>query len=144
MNYTVRDAPIWLRGPVWVYGFSTAALLWVFLRVYRLTLRIEFHGRRDARIEALWHEDLLLYFLTFTGRPGESIWMQHPALYMRPVHLLLRWRGVTELAYGSSGHDGQTEGWRYPRQPPLMPRQTQMPCMEWIDTSSYFSDLLSK
>ena len=37
----------------------------------------------------------------------EYAWMNHPIWYMRPVHVVLARNGVTKLALGSSGHDGQ-------------------------------------
>ena len=33
--------------------------------------------------------------------------MQHPAWYMKPIHVLLGLIGVKKLALGSSGHDGR-------------------------------------
>jgi lysophospholipid acyltransferase (LPLAT)-like uncharacterized protein len=31
-------------------------------------------------------------------------WRNHPMWYMRPVHVVLHWNGIKELALGSSGH----------------------------------------
>ena len=107
-SYSVESAPALIRGLTVVYGFSVAALIWLFLFVYRLTLRVQVLGDRETRIEALWHENLLFYFLVFNKSRRESVWMQHPALYMKPIHLLLNWRGVKHLAYGSSGNDGKS------------------------------------
>ncbi|MBI5496114.1 MAG: hypothetical protein HY904_13910 [Deltaproteobacteria bacterium] len=99
------------RWAVEAYGHVAAALIWVLLATLRPTLRIRHTGRPAALpdgglIECAWHEHLPAYFLACLPYRTRYVWMNHPAWYMRPIHVLLRWSGVGTLVLGSSGNDG--------------------------------------
>lgn len=92
----------WLLALGW---FALAAL-------HRLTLRVERKGTEhlkggNGHIYVFWHENLPLYFLTHLRISEPQVWMQHPALFMTPVHAMLRLMGVRHLAFGSTGNDGR-------------------------------------
>jgi lysophospholipid acyltransferase (LPLAT)-like uncharacterized protein len=36
-----------------------------------------------------------------------QIWLQHPMLFMKPIHVCVKLMGLTEMAYGSSGNSGK-------------------------------------
>ncbi|MDB4989229.1 MAG: uncharacterized protein JWN04_4407 [Myxococcaceae bacterium] len=67
------------------------------------------NARSGARIECIWHEHMPAYIASYLPpRAGRHyVWMNHPAWYMRPVHVLLAQNGVEELVLGSSGHGGR-------------------------------------
>ena len=107
MTWTVDTVPWALKPLVWFYGIVAASLFWLFLTVWRVTLNVRIEGQLDSPIQVLWHQHLVLYFLIHKKFDPTSCWMQHPALYMKPIHLLLQWKGVRKLAFGSSGSKGR-------------------------------------
>lgn len=36
-----------------------------------------------------------------------DVWMNHPAWFMKPIHIILHWKGVHKLVLGSSGNSGR-------------------------------------
>lgn len=48
-----------------------------------------------------------MYFGTHLRVKEKQIWMQHPLLFMKPIHIMLKMMGTNEFAYGSSGNDGK-------------------------------------
>mgnify|MGYP002635193910 CR=1 FL=1 len=112
MAYTVQNAPWPLKVLFTIYGWILALLWFSFALVWRLTLRVRFEGEenleeRPNSIYVFWHENLLMYFLTFLRIKEPQVWLQHPLLFMKPIHIMLKLMGVKELAYGSSGHNGK-------------------------------------
>lgn len=108
----VDDVPLWLQPAFHSFGYGLGGLLQASSELTRRSCQIRV--RRVApfagpRIECLWHENLPAYIASYLPPPAgvEYVWMNHPIWYMRPVHVLLRLRGVRELALGSSGHDGK-------------------------------------
>lgn len=94
------------------FGWVLAFLWFGIAIIYRLTLRLERKGvhNLDAHpnhIYVFWHENLPLYFHTHLRIKEPQIWMQHPALFMTPVHAMIRLMGVRHLAFGSTGNDGR-------------------------------------
>jgi lysophospholipid acyltransferase (LPLAT)-like uncharacterized protein len=89
------------------------AILWFAIAaIYRLTLRVDKKGLhhlagQSNHIYVFWHENLPLYFHTHLRINGPQVWMQHPALFMTPVHAMIRLMGVRHLAFGSTGNDGK-------------------------------------
>ena len=112
MKYTVQDAPRLLKLVFTVYGWILALLWFTTALIWRSTLRIRIEGKenlegRPNSIYVFWHENLPMYFLIFLKVNGPQIWLQHPLLFMKPVHVMLKLMGVKELVYGSSGHNGK-------------------------------------
>jgi lysophospholipid acyltransferase (LPLAT)-like uncharacterized protein len=107
----VDDLPWPLRPLLWLWGAASAALLVLLWGLLKLTVRVEHVGRAEdeagAAITCAWHAFLLPYFVACLPYPRPYVWMNHPAWYMKPIHLFLRWMGVRELVLGSSGHGGR-------------------------------------
>ena len=100
------------KSLVLMYGTVAAALiagLWLLLKC---TVRVSHVGRPDdyaqrSFIECSWHAGLLPYFVGAMPYTKPYAWMNHPAWYMKGVHLFLGWMGVGHLALGSSGNGGR-------------------------------------
>lgn len=61
----------------------------------------------DANVVlTIWHEALVLYFSIFGEHMQGHVWMNHPAWFMRPVHIMLDKMGIT-FVLGSTGHGGR-------------------------------------
>ena len=98
-----------MKLPVWVYGKIGAGVLGIILRVNKRTCDWRQEGEQfsGSCIHAIWHENIpafMTYYLPDYQR--HHVWMQHPNVYMRPIHLTLKNLGVDRV-YGSSGQGGQ-------------------------------------
>lgn len=63
-------------------------------------------GEHESFIYSLWHHLWFLWFVAFVRSHRRHAWMQHPAAYMKPVHILLRLMGV-RVVLGSGGEEGR-------------------------------------
>jgi lysophospholipid acyltransferase (LPLAT)-like uncharacterized protein len=109
---TIHNSPPVLKSFVVAAGWVVATLWFLFALLMRLTLRVKRVGlqhldSRPNHILVFWHENLPMYFHTSLRSHGPQVWMQHPALFMTPVHAMLRMMGVKRLAFGSSGNGGK-------------------------------------
>jgi len=105
----VDTIPWYLKPFFLVFGYSSGLFLYGYCWLVHHTCRITFVGAdlpTGAVVYAIWHRDLALYFGVFTS-VRQQVWMNHPAWYMKPVHLLLRWTGVEHICLGSSGNSGK-------------------------------------
>ena len=112
MSWRVDNLPRVLQPLLWLEGTCAAALLWLLWALLKATVRVRHVGRPPddaavSSIECAWHDCLLPYFLIRMPYPKAYVWMNHPAWFMKPIHVLLGWMGVDELALGSSGHGGR-------------------------------------
>lgn len=112
MSYTVQNAPFPLKQLNWLYGFVVGGLWLLMTILFRLTQRVEYIGKENLgsspnHIYAFWHENLPIHFAVNLRIRNPQIWLQHPMLFMKPVHMMVKWMGVKELAYGSSGNKGK-------------------------------------
>ncbi len=112
MNYTVQNAPFPIKQLNWLYGFVVGGLWLLMTILSRLTQRVEYVGKENLasspnHIYAFWHENLPIHFAVNLRIRNPQIWLQHPMLFMKPVHMMAKWMGVKELAYGSSGNKGK-------------------------------------
>ena len=94
------------------WGYGVGVPLYLGVLALRALVRVEHTGpgassRERAPLTCAWHEHTPATMLVLFPATAPTIWMNHPAWYMRPVHLLLRWSGVGSLALGSSGHGGR-------------------------------------
>ncbi len=101
-----------LRGLVLLYGGVMAALMVLLWGLLKLTVRVRHHHRppdfgQRQTIDCAWHESLLPYFVAGLPYAKPYVWMNHPAWYMKGIHLYLRLMGVRALVMGSSGHGGR-------------------------------------
>jgi len=83
----------------------------------RSTCRWKFSGARpddsssrygEPCIHCLWHENIPTYMAYYFPLPAKPrhIWLQHPSMYMMPIHVLIRWNNC-DVVLGSSGHGGK-------------------------------------
>lgn len=112
MALRVDNLPWPLRPLVFASGLFSAAALLLVWGLLKLIVRVRHVNPpedldRAPYIECAWHEALLPYFIARMPYVAPFVWMNHPAWYMKGVHLFLRWMGVQKLALGSSGHGGR-------------------------------------
>jgi lysophospholipid acyltransferase (LPLAT)-like uncharacterized protein len=112
MSYEVDNMPWPLRPP---YLFFTSLLglsYYLYFQICRLTCQIEAKGfdqldENENYIFCMWHSDWWPYFVVFLRERRPHIWINHPAAYMRPIHVTIRLAGVEKLILGSSGERGR-------------------------------------
>jgi lysophospholipid acyltransferase (LPLAT)-like uncharacterized protein len=112
MKYTVQNAPFPLKQLNWAYGLLVGGLWFGLTLLSRSSQRVEYAGNENLasspnHIYAFWHQDLPIHFAVNTRIKEPQIWLQHPMLFMKPIHMTAKWMGVKELAYGSSGNSGK-------------------------------------
>jgi hypothetical protein len=111
MRYRVDNMPRLWR-PIWLaYSWGLGMGGWALLHFLCLTWRIDIEGRENLGggncfIYSLWHQFWFLWCVTFVRSLRHHAWMQHPAAYMKPVHLTLQLMGVRVLL-GSGGEEGR-------------------------------------
>lgn len=91
MAYTVQNAPFPFRQLNMLYGYVLAVLSFFILGLIRMTVKVSYHGTEHLkahpnRIYAFWHENLPIHFVTNLRIEEPQIWLQHPMLFMKPVH----------------------------------------------------------
>ncbi len=106
----VDTVPLLWRPLFYLYGWIFGLLLYVFSYTLHLTCRIRWEGsqlkQQPHYIFSIWHESLVPFFAVFI-RMSDQVWMNHPAWYMKPIHVLLRLTGVQHICLGSSGNSGK-------------------------------------
>jgi len=112
MAYTVQNAPFPLKQLNQLYGFVVGGFMFLLFSLIRLTQRVEYIGTENLNsspnhIYAFWHENLPLHFTVNLRMKQPQIWLQHPMLFMKPIHVMVKLMGLTEMAYGSSGNSGK-------------------------------------
>lgn len=110
-RYRVDDVP-WFWRPFWLaWSWLLALAFAALLAVLHVTCRVRFEGSehlggRANYIYSFWHRGLGLWFVAFLRRQRGQAWLQHPAAYMKPIHLVLGWMGV-RICLGSRGEEGR-------------------------------------
>ena len=114
MALRVDTVPFWLKPFYLAWAFLTAGLSYGLIKLWRLTLRFKWEHAEAMSISpnniyCIWHQSLLMSFmLSFKNPPTRrDVWMNHPAWFMKPIHLILYWKGVEKLMLGSSGNSGR-------------------------------------
>ncbi len=111
MAYRVDNIPLSLKPPFWLYGYVLGFLLYVFIMLMRVTCRIRFEGEGSLRnhpaILCCWHENVPSCFVVSHRFPQPLALLNHPAWYMKPIHIMIRLLGVKRLVLGSTGHHGK-------------------------------------
>lgn len=111
MRYRVDNVPIVLR-PFWLgYSWVVALSIWIFLVILQATCKIriqnhiDFCGQRNF-VYSLWHRFWFLWAVSFVRSHRRHAWLQHPAAYMKPIHIGLKLMGIRVLL-GSGGEEGR-------------------------------------
>ncbi len=106
----VDNIPWYLKPFFLIFGYSLGGLFYVYSKLMRASCKIKFAGaplpQNAPVVYCIWHESLVLHFVVF-NRVTKQVWMNHPAWYMKPVHVLLRITGVEHICLGSSGNSGK-------------------------------------
>lgn len=109
----VDNISLLLKLPFWIYGYSVGFGMWFLFLIMISTCRVRYVGREKLtanpnHIFACWH------FLSFALLALNARWklrgfsiINHPAWYMKHVHVLLRLSGVDKIYLGSSGDEGR-------------------------------------
>ena len=117
-RYEVDNVPLIIRPQFLFYGYVVGLLLFVYLVILKLTIKVKITGQEKIRknpnhIFCLWHSLVPLALVIATpwipavlDRAAQG-WMQHPLWYMKPIHVLLRLMGVRKIIMGSTGHSGR-------------------------------------
>ena len=107
----VDAVPLWLKPMFHAWAESVGGLIYVKFKALQHTMNFNLQGHLlhadRPVIFAIWHENLLPFFLILKQLNREQIWMNHPLWYMKPIHVLLGHLGIKELVLGSTGHRGQ-------------------------------------
>lgn len=96
----------------WLYGYGLGFLLYLLVLLLRFTCRIRVEGEELLRdhpglIYCTWHQNIPCIFVAFHRLRRPQAWMNHPAWFMKPIHVLLWLVGVRRLVLGSTGHNGK-------------------------------------
>ena len=104
----VDNVPLLLRPLFWLYGWFFSLLLYMQTRLVHATCTITFNKPAPVSncIYCIWHESLAPFFCVFTNM-NNQVWMNHPAWFMKPIHIVLRMSGVKHLCLGSTGNSGK-------------------------------------
>jgi lysophospholipid acyltransferase (LPLAT)-like uncharacterized protein len=117
-RYQVDKVPIVIRPQFYLFGYGLGLFLFFFILILRATIKVKISGREKLRkdsnhIFCLWHSFVPLALVSAIPLipaaldRSPQVWMQHPAWYMKPIHVLLRLMSVKKIILGSTGHSGR-------------------------------------
>lgn len=108
--YRVDTIPWYLKPFLLLFGYLLGFLVYVYTKLLYATCHVKFTGvpliQHPTVVYCIWHESLVLYFVVF-NKVEKQVWMNHPAWYMKPIHVLLHLTGVEHICLGSSGNSGR-------------------------------------
>lgn len=111
MAYRVDNIPVLLKPVFYLYSYSAAIFSYGLILLVKRTCKIEKVGidqtKNQNAIYAIWHENLVPYFMVYTRYKEPYVWMNHPLWFMKPVHIILGFMGIKKLILGSTGHGGR-------------------------------------
>jgi lysophospholipid acyltransferase (LPLAT)-like uncharacterized protein len=111
-RYRVDNVP-WALRPFYLGGaWALGLVFYLYYCLCRATSQISLKGpgSRDLSQHAifcLWHENWWLYFVVLLRHASAQTMINHPAAYMKPIHVVLRLMGMKHLRLGSSGEEGR-------------------------------------
>ena len=108
----VDDIPGWMRPAFWLYGYGLGWSMCALVAILRGLCRVRFEGlercpRSGGMILAFWHRHNFAMFVSFLLRRHAHVCMNHPAWFMKPVHVVLRFQGTRRIVLGSTGSGGR-------------------------------------
>lgn len=112
LGYMVYNVPWPIRPFFLIASWAIGVTLYSLFAIFRLTCRVQYIGLENVQddqnyIYALWHHNLIPYFITHLRYRKPHVWMNHPLWFMKPVHVILTLLGTIKIALGSSGHGGK-------------------------------------
>ena len=113
MSWRVDTVPWWAWPAYAIYGYGLGWSFCALIVVLRALCRVRVVGADDlpqvpAYIFAFWHRHNMALFVSFFVRRFPQVCMNHPAWYMKPVHVVLRFQGMRKIVMGSTGHGGRS------------------------------------
>jgi lysophospholipid acyltransferase (LPLAT)-like uncharacterized protein len=111
VRYRVDNVPI-IISPFWlVYSWVVGLSIWIFLVVLQATCKIRIQNHIDGYgqrnfVYSLWHRFWFLWAVSFVRSHRRHAWLQHPAAYMKPIHIGLKLMKIRVLL-GSGGEEGR-------------------------------------
>lgn len=111
-QYTVTDVPLWCRPLHLLLSVLVAFTVYSIFVLFHFLCRIEYRGKGQLisspnHIYSMWHENLIPYFIVHIRYKRKYTWLNHPAWFMKPIHMILFMMGTKKLALGSSGNSGR-------------------------------------
>ena len=111
-RYTVNNIPLLVQPFYLLLSWLLALLVYLFFVLSRFLCRIQYKGKDHLDpsrnyIYCMWHDNLIPYFIVNTRYKSPHVWMNHPAWFMKPIHILLKLMGTQKIVLGSSGHSGR-------------------------------------
>lgn len=110
-KYTVENVPKRWLPLFWLYGYGLGLL--IYLMMYGLSKTLRFEKLKDEEVNSqsnyiycFWHQDLIGFYTSFIDLKGFDM-INHPAWFMKPVHVFSRLCGLENIFYGSTGHSGR-------------------------------------
>ena len=112
MRRRVDSIPWWIRPPYLAVSGALGLVFYLYYSLCRLTSRIAIEGPGDYDLSqhaifCLWHESWWSYLVVFLRYPSAHAMINHPAAYMKPIHVMFRLMGLKRLLLGSSGEEGK-------------------------------------
>jgi lysophospholipid acyltransferase (LPLAT)-like uncharacterized protein len=117
-RFRVDTVPLTLRLPFLVYGYVLGFFWFTYLLLQRASVKVQVTGLENLAADSnyifcQWHESGPLFLQACIPRLQAVVgqrphaWMQHPAWYTKPIHVLLALIGVRRPVLGSTGHGGR-------------------------------------
>lgn len=109
--YRVDNVPLAIK-PFWLaWSWVVAVSMWMLVAALHATCKVSVRDgtggwERRNFIYSLWHRNWGLWAVSLAHAHRRQAWLQHPAAYMKPVHILLKLGGIRVLL-GSGGEEGR-------------------------------------
>jgi lysophospholipid acyltransferase (LPLAT)-like uncharacterized protein len=112
LSYRVDNVPLLLQPFFLIYGWGLGLALFLLFVILHFTVRIRISGEENldpdqAYVFCQWHSYTFPHFIGCLFRYKGSILLNHPAWYMKPIHVVLHLLGIRKLILGSTGHGGR-------------------------------------
>jgi lysophospholipid acyltransferase (LPLAT)-like uncharacterized protein len=108
----VDNVPAWLQPLFLIYGWGCGSLLYLLFFLLHHSVRIRISG--DERLEpgaayvyCQWHGYTFPHMIGGLYRYRGLKIINHPAWYMKPIHVVFHFMGFGRMILGSTGHGGR-------------------------------------
>ncbi len=109
---TINEVPFLVKPFFWCIMALVGIQMYLQNVIHKSLIRIEYVGKEHLetipnQIFSVWHENVILFFITHRHFRKPNCWITFPLWYFAGVHVLQKIMGVKELAVGTSGIAGQ-------------------------------------